>query len=123
MTAGNRGGLRLVAPAIDAARSDDRALRLGRLLVALIDELAPSAPDDLLTLAEAARAAATSLRVVREAIRGGALPAFGGQRDRAVRRVDLAAWIECRRVKPDAADAVVDDDDVERRMRRLARPR
>ena len=74
---------------------------------------------ELVTIARAANVAATSERVVREAIRAGALTAYGGQRDRAVRMRDLVAWIDSRRVKRDGPA----DGDIERRMRRLAKGR
>jgi hypothetical protein len=76
-------------------------------------------PEELLPLPDAARAAATSLRVVRDAIRSQALPAVGRQRDRAVRRRDLDAWIETRR----APVARVTESQAERIERRLARAR
>ena len=99
---------------------DGRALALGRALLALVAELVPPAarPDDLVALAEAARIAATSCRVVRDAIRTGDLPAFGRERDRAVRRGDLERWIESRRMRPVAGP---DDDDIDRRIRRIER--
>ncbi|HZU84415.1 MAG TPA: hypothetical protein VE987_15905 [Polyangiaceae bacterium] len=71
--------------------------------------------DELLPLAEAARVAATSVRVLKDAIRGGALAAVGRQRDRAVRRRDLDAWIETRR----APVARVEDGQAARVERRL----
>jgi hypothetical protein len=73
---------------------------------------------DLVPIAVAARIAATSVRVVRDAIRSDDLPAFGKQRDRSVRRSDLDKWIESRRSKPIAG---VVDADILRRMDRLAR--
>jgi hypothetical protein len=76
--------------------------------------------DALVPLAEAARLAATSLRVVRDAVRRRELVAFGRMRDRAVRRADLASWIASREVKPVPG---VDDLDIERRVARLARAR
>jgi hypothetical protein len=75
-------------------------------------------PDDLLPLAKAAEIACTSLRVLRDAIRGGELTAFGRQRQRAIRRGDLAGWIESRRVRPTMG---VIDADIERRIARLTR--
>lgn len=73
--------------------------------------------NELVSLRDAARLAATTPRVVRDAIRGGELPAFGGQRDRAIRHGDLVRWIESRRLTlPGPADR-----DVDRRMRRLGR--
>jgi hypothetical protein len=74
--------------------------------------------DPLVPLAEAARLAATSVRVVRDAIRNRQLAAFGRRRDRAVRRGDLDAWIASRQMTPIEG---VDDADIERRVARLAR--
>lgn len=74
-------------------------------------------PEQLLPLADAARAAATSVRVVRDAIRAGTLPAVGRQRDRAVRRRDLDAWIATRT----APVARIDEGQGARVERRLAR--
>jgi len=74
--------------------------------------------DSLIPIAEAARLAATSIRVVRDAIRAGDLTAYGRSRDRAVRHCDLQAWVASRRVGPVAG---VDDADVARRVRRLER--
>jgi hypothetical protein len=76
-----------------------------------------AASGDLVTLEIAASLAATSVRVVRDAIRTGDLPAYGGQRDRPVRASDLAAWIESRRLVLDGPA----DGDIERRMGRLAK--
>ena len=73
---------------------------------------------EMLTEKEAADEAKVSLRTLRDARRSGALVMYGTQRSRTVRRSDLAAWIESRRVKPSAG---VDDADIERRMKRLAR--
>jgi hypothetical protein len=102
--------------------SDDeaRALRVGRAVLALLAELAPQSPhaDDVLPIADAARIAGTSVRVVRDAIRAGDLVAYGRQRDRAVRRTDLDRWVESRRLRPVVG---VDDGDIERRVLRLAR--
>jgi hypothetical protein len=74
--------------------------------------------DALVPLGEAARLAATSIRVVRDAVRNRELAAFGRARDRAVRRADLDAWIASRAVKPVRG---IDDADIERRIARLAR--
>jgi hypothetical protein len=94
---------------------DPRVLALAAALAAVLaPDSAPSA-DELLPLAEAATRAATSVRVLREAIRHGDLAGFGKQRDLAVRRVDLLHWIESRRVRIDG----VDDADIARRVRRL----
>ena len=68
---------------------------------------------ELVPLDEAARIAATSKRVLRDAIRAHALAAYGGQRDRSVRRADLDT-----RVAPVAGPA---DLDIDRRVARLAR--
>jgi hypothetical protein len=94
---------------------DPRVLALASALAALLTPKATPAADQLLPLPEAARIAATSVRVLREAIRRGDLPAFGGQRDRAVRSDDLARWIKARRIVVAGAD----DADIARRMRRL----
>jgi len=77
-------------------------------------------PRAMVPIAEAARSAGTSIRVVREAIRGGALVAYGRQRDRSVRRDDLEAWIASRRIRPVAG---VEDRDIEARIARLGRLR
>jgi hypothetical protein len=107
-----------MSPAALAALAD-AADALARLARAAAEE-STRQPTELLPLKEAARAAGTSLRVVREAIRAGDLAAFGGQRDRTVRRSDVDAWIESRRLRPVAG---VDDADIERRMSRIARRR
>jgi hypothetical protein len=75
-------------------------------------------PSKLLTLRQAAEFACTSLRTVRDAIRHGDLDAFGGQRDRTVRRGDVLLWIESRRLPVLQGP---DDADIQRRMARLAR--
>jgi hypothetical protein len=100
--------LRAIADAADA---------LGRLARAALQNAGPD-PAKMLPLKDAAQIAGTSVGVVREAIRDGALAAYGRQRDRAVRFADLAPWIESRRVKPVAGP---DDADIARRFRRLAR--
>lgn len=74
--------------------------------------------DDLLPIEEAAAIAKCSLRTLRDAHRAGEVVLFGKQRSRTVRRADLEAWIESRRVKPSRS---VDDHDIERRMLRIAR--
>ncbi len=78
----------------------------------------PHDPHAMVPLAEAARIAGTSTRVVRDALRGGALVGYGGQRDRSVRRADLDAWIASRRLRPIVG---VDDRDIEARIARLGR--
>jgi hypothetical protein len=90
----------------------------GATIVVVARPAEPSTPDALIPIAAAAERAATSTRVIRDAIRAGDLPAFGRQRDRALRRADLDKWIESRRARPIAGPA---DADLERRMRRLAR--
>ena len=105
----NRDALHAIADAADA---------LARLARAAANEGADrGSPDDLLPLEDAARTAATSVRVIGDAIRAGALPAYGRQRDRAVRRADLEVWIGARRVRPVNGP---DDADLARRMRRLS---
>src|SRR3974390_3380105 len=109
----NAALLLAIADAAELLASNAQALaRLARAS-------AVDSPDDasaLLRIAAAAEHASTSKRVVREAIRSGDLPAYGRQRDRAVRRGDLEHWIESRRARPVAG---VDDDDLRRRIRRL----
>lgn len=110
-----------MTPAVDAivrAAEDAGAtvVRSPAGVVIVIPTNAPS-PDELLPLDRAAAVAATSVRVVRDAIRAGALPAVGRQRDRAVRRRDLDAWVESRR----AALVQVSDDQAERVEARLRR--
>lgn len=98
--------------------SEAEALQALRVVVAWLgigDAGMTDTPDELVPLAEAARIAATSPRVLRAAVRAGDLPAYGRQRDRAVRRADLARWIDGRRVRVDG----VDDPDIARRVRRL----
>jgi hypothetical protein len=75
---------------------------------------------DLVPLRAAAEIAATSLGVVRAAIRSGDLAAFGKKRDRSVRRGDLSTWIESRAVPVNTGR---DDDAIERRMQRIERER
>ena len=96
----------------------DAADALARLAREVASEPVGAQRDDaLIPIAEAARLAATSPRVVRDAIRRGELAAFGRMRDRAVRHADLAAWIAGRLVKPLHG---VDDADIARRVERLA---
>jgi hypothetical protein len=106
----NAAGLLAIAEAADA---------LARVARAAADGTEHD-DDTLLPLSEAARLAATSVRVVREAIRFGELPAYGRTRDRSVRRGDLMIWIASRRVVPVPG---ADDDDIARRVRRLERSR
>jgi hypothetical protein len=103
----------------DVGRMRDLASRIAPHIAAILSLLQTPAPreDDLVPLAEATRVASTSLRVLREAIRANDIPAYGRQRDRSVRRGDLLRWVESRRV----VHSAIEDDDLERRMRRLAR--
>ena len=96
----------------------DLAQQIAPHLVAILKLLAPPPVEragDLLLVPEAAKLAAVTERKIAEAIRRGDLPAYGEQRDRAVKRSDLQAWIESRKV----VHVEVDDADIERRMRRL----
>ncbi len=95
----------------------DAAEALARLARAVAEETSTN-PEELVPLGEAARFAATSPRIVRDAISVGHLPAYGGQRDRSVRRRDLGQWIESRKVPVRMGP---DDPDIERRMARLER--
>jgi hypothetical protein len=95
----------------------DTAEALARLARAVADDVDGMPHNNaLLPVAQAARIAAASVRVIRDAIRSGELAAFGRIRDRAVRRADLDGWIENRKVKPIRG---VDDADIERRIARL----
>lgn len=87
----------------------------GATIIILLDG-APAA-DDLLPKREAAELAQCSVRSLDAGIRTGELAAYGKQRSRSVRRSDLLAWIESRRVRPVAG---ADDDDIARRMRSIA---
>lgn len=104
---------------VHAARKidDDVAARISVHVTAIVALLSQPVErdEDLLPLPVAARVAATSTRVVKDAIRAGEIVAFGGQRDRSVRRADLRAWIESRKV----VHAAIDDADIEKRMRRI----
>jgi hypothetical protein len=93
----------------------DAFSRIARAVAEDVDD-----DDALVPLREAARIAATSMRVLRKAIRSGELSVYGRTRDRAVRRRDLLAWIEDRRI-PSVPGP--DDDDVARRVQRLTRQR
>jgi hypothetical protein len=95
----------------------DAAEALARLAREAASERPEAWDDALIPVAEAARLAATSVRVVRGAIRQGELAAFGRMRDRAVRHGDLAAWIASRALKPVEG---IDDADIARRVHRLA---
>ena len=95
----------------------EAAEALARLAREVASERPEARDDALIPVAEAARLAATSVRVVRDAIRRGELAAFGRMRDRAVRHADLAAWIASRALKPVEG---IDDADIARRVQRLA---
>ena len=95
----------------------DAAEALARLAREAASERPEASADALIPVAEAARLAATSVRVVRDAIHRGELTAFGRMRDRAVRNADLAAWIASRALKPVEG---IDDPDIARRVNRLA---
>lgn len=75
-------------------------------------------PAEQLPRATAAQIAKCSTPTLTAACRRGELPMFGKQRSRTVRRSDLDAWIESRRVRPVAG---ADDVDMQRRMARLSR--
>jgi hypothetical protein len=104
----NREALLALADAADA---------LARLARAAVADT-PTGPDTLLPICEAARTAGTTPRVLRDAIRQGDLPAFGRQRDRALRKADLDQWIAARRVPVREGPT---DKDIERRMNRIER--
>jgi hypothetical protein len=97
------------------ADAADALARLARECANLSDH-----PSALVPLRDAARLAATTIRILRDAVRAGELVAYGRERDRAVRRGDLDAWIESRRVPTAIGPA---DADIDRRMRRLAQAR
>lgn len=99
-------------PSLEALIADIRAR--GATIIVIPARVADGG--DLLPLAEAATIAKCSVRTIRDAARAGELTVYGKQRSRTVRRADLLAWIESRRVRPVAG---ADDDDIERRMRRL----
>jgi hypothetical protein len=104
----NRAALIALADAADA---------LARLARAAVEDHADDA-DALVPIATAAIHAKCSGRTLTAARRAGELPMFGRQRSRTVRRSDLEAWIESRRVAPVAGP---DDLDMQRRMARLRR--
>lgn len=79
-----------------------------------------SAGDELVPLEQAAKIAATSKRVIADAVRSGDLRAYGRQRDRAIRRADLDAWIEARAVRVEVGR---DDDAIDLRVKRIERQR
>jgi hypothetical protein len=95
----------------------DAADALARLARAAVVDT-PTDPEGMVPIRAAARTAGTSPRVLRDAVRQGELPAFGRQRDRAVRRADLDKWIAARRVPVREGPS---DRDIERRMSRIER--
>lgn len=97
----------------------DAADALARLARAAVEDHADDA-DALVPIATAALHAKCSVRTLTAARRAGELTMFGKQRSRTVRRSDLEAWIESRRVAPVAGP---DDADMQRRMARLAKGR
>jgi hypothetical protein len=101
------GSIRALADAADA---------LARLARSVAED--SETEDALISVRDAARLAATSTRTVRNAIRGGTLRAYGQTRNRAVRRGDLLTWIAERRSESVPGP---ENDDIDRRMRRLAR--
>jgi hypothetical protein len=76
--------------------------------------------DELLPIERASEIAATTDRVLRAAINAAELPAFGGQRDRSVKRSDLETWIISRKVRIEEGPA---DDSIARRVRQIERKR
>lgn len=100
-----------------AAAAGATILRAPGATIIVLAARAPTS-DDLLPLAPAAEIAKCSVRTLREAGRAGELTLYGRQRSRTVRRSDLLAWVESRKVRPIEGP---DDGDLERRMARLAR--
>ena len=102
----------LLAELVAAAAEADAALaaRLRALLGSACS------PDEILILADAARAAGTSTRALRAAIRRGELVASRTGRHLAVRRSDLESWIGSRRVSP--AVPAAPHSDIRERARR-----
>ena len=112
--------MKLIEPTAHGALPIDVVVREAResgATITITVSIQPDA-DDRLTRSEAARIAGTSIGVVSAAIRRGELAAFGGERDRIVRRGDLEAWVESRRYRPSLGPV---DGDIERRIRKLER--
>lgn len=102
-----------------ARAADDAANAFAKLARAAREEV--SGADDWVPEAEAAKLAGVSLRTLRADRRAGRLKVYGKQRSRVVRRSDLEAYVEARRV-PLVRDVInADDADVEKRVRRLER--
>ena len=95
---------------------DPRVLRLAEALAAILAPAPSISPDDMIPIREAARMAATSVRVLRSGIRARVLTAYGKQRDRAIRRGDLDAWIASRHAAP-VSPSVAQAARVARRLR------
>jgi hypothetical protein len=106
---------------VNAAMLAAYAAELARIAGELARAAADGArdPSELLPIRDAAREGATSLRVVQDAVRRGDLAAYGGQRDRSIRRSDLERWVTDRR----APVASVERDQMGRVELRLARRR
>lgn len=68
-----------------------------RLLVVRQTAANDAEPPPFLSYQEGARLVGTSVSSVRKAVRQGDLTAYGGQRDRALKRCDLLAWAEGRK--------------------------
>jgi hypothetical protein len=104
-------------PSTTAAAVRDLA-RIAAELASVAARLAEDVrdPDDLIPVRDAAAEAQCSVRALTDARRAGDLAMYGTQRTRTVRRSDLLAWIESRRVRPVAG---IDDLDMQRRIRRL----
>jgi hypothetical protein len=112
-----------IAHAIEVLRAEGGSILDVRTALVIVLPRVHVAGEDgtaLLPLAEAARIAATSVRVLRDAIRARELPAVGRQRDRAVRRPDLEKWIASRAVRPVEGPS---DADLDRRVAQLAKNR
>jgi hypothetical protein len=77
-------------------------------------------PARFLSLQQGAALIGTSLTALRRAIRTGAIQSFGGQRDRAVKRVDVLAWQENRKAPAIAGRY---DRAIARKVARLIRAR
>lgn len=102
--------------------SDESDARLAAAVRAVFVELGliprASDPDELVSLEQAAEIACTKARTLRTAINSRELAAFGGERDRSIRRRDLEAWIESRKLPP---LQTADDEDLDRRIARKRR--
>lgn len=106
----------MTAPRTTAADLVAIAAQLAGIAARLAEQT--TNPDELVSVATAAAEAKCSVRTLTDARRRGELQMYGGQRTRAVRRADLDAWVESRRVRPVAG---AEDADMDRRVARLAR--